>query len=111
MEARPLAELAIPGLEPSGGFAVFHQRVDPVANFLHLLEVRILESHPHLLHSPLLARQLHDLGADAPRQIAPAVLNQTFLVAASSLACGKVLQPALPPPQPGNASRPLPIAR
>src|SRR5439155_15189952 len=97
VETRPLAELAVPGFQPRGRLAIPDDRVDPRADFLHLLEVGILKSRQHVWRRPLLARELNDFFADAPRQISPAVLDQVLLRGASSLVCRKILQPALLP--------------
>ena len=97
MKARPLAELAIPGFQLRRRLAVADDRIDPGADFLHLFEVGILERRQHVWRGALLARQIHDFGANAPRQIGPAVLHQIFFRGAASLVRGKILQPALLP--------------
>ena len=48
MEARPLAELAVPGLELCRGLAIADDGVDPRADFLHLFEVGILKGRQHV---------------------------------------------------------------
>ena len=57
VEARPLAELAIPGLEFCRRFAILDDGVDPAPDFLHFFEVGILKRSSHVRHGALLARQ------------------------------------------------------
>src|SRR5207245_517443 len=95
VEARPLAELAIPGFQFRRSFAVADDRIDPSTDFLHLLEIGILERRQHVWRGALLARQVHDPGADSPRQVGPAVLHEIFFRGAAGLGRRKMLQPAL----------------
>ena len=46
VEARPLAQLAVPGLQLLRGLGVLDDRVDAGADLLHLLEVGVLERRP-----------------------------------------------------------------
>ena len=79
MEARPLAELAVPGLELLRRRRIADDRVDAGADLLHLLVIGVLERGQHALARPLLPRQRQDGCADAARQVGPAVLHQVFL--------------------------------
>ena len=59
----------------------------------------------------LLARQLQDLGADAPRQIGPAVLDQILLGVAAGLVRGEIFEPALLPAWRRDGRKPFWIDR
>ncbi len=73
MEARTLAELAIPGLELLCCFAILHDGVDPRANFLHLFEIGVFECGQHLL------------GVNSPR-------GMSFIL--ERIRCDKSVQPS-----------------
>ena len=111
VEARPLAQLPVPGLQLLGGLAVLHDRRGPRADLLHLFEVGILVGGQHLLRRALAGRQLGDLLADAPRQVGPAVHHQVDLGVAAGLVGGEVLQPALLPAGRRDPREPLRIDR
>src|SRR5215510_2283509 len=97
MKAGALAELTIPRLELLRGFVVLHDRVDPRANLLHLLEVRFLESSSHRLDRALFLRDRPDPLADAPAEVRPAVLHEIDRGAAAGLVGREVFKPAALP--------------
>src|SRR5690349_17260369 len=111
MKAWPLAKLAIPGFQLRGRLAVADDGIDPGADFLHFLEIGILERRQHLWWGALLARQIQHFCANAPRQMGPAVLHQIFLRGAAGLVRGKILQPALLPAWCRHACKPFRIDR
>jgi len=111
MEAGPLAELAVPGLEVLGRLRVADDGIHPGADLLHLLEVGVLEGGQHGLRAHLLPRYGLHLLADAAGQVGPAVLDQVLLGAAARLVLGEVLQPALLPAGGGDGGEPFGIDR
>ncbi len=111
MEARALAQLAIPGLEVLRGVAVLHDGVDAGPDLFHLFVVGVFECGQHVRRCHLLARQLHDPRANAARQIRPAVLHQILFCRAARLIGGEVLEPALLPPLGRDARKPFGIDR
>ncbi len=76
VEARPLAERLVPGLERVRRGLVFDDRIDAGADLLHLAVVGLLDDLQRLLHRGdrllLSARRQQDLA----KKTGPAVLHQ-----------------------------------
>ena len=97
MEAGPLAQLPVPGLELGGRVLVLHDGVGAGTDLVHLLVIGVFKGGQHPGHGALLRRQQPDLRADAAGQVGPAVLHQVDLGMAAGLVVGEVFQPALLP--------------
>jgi len=65
VEAGPLAELTVPGLQVPRGRRIMDDRVDAGADLLHLLVIGVLERSQHALARPLLLGQRQDALADS----------------------------------------------
>ena len=110
VEARPLAELAVPRLERVGGARVADDGVDSGPDLVHLLVVAVLVGSTHRLGGELgalLTQGEHHPVADALRDVGPAVLDQvdvgepTGLERRAKFSCHSRCQP-------GPASRTTP---
>ena len=81
VEARPLAELAVPGLQRLGGGRVLDDRVDARADLLHLLKSASSISSAALFASSVagsrLARRRRQQVAD---DVGPAVADQVLVL-------------------------------
>ena len=99
MEARPLAQLAVPGLEGLGRGRVLDDGVDPGPDLVHLLVVAGPEGGLDELGGELAAGADlgHDAVADALGDVGPAVLDQVLVGEAPRLEGGEVAQPPLLP--------------
>ena len=111
VEAWPLAELAVPGLEVLRRRRIADDRVDAGADLLHLLVIGVLERGQHALARPLLLGQRQDALADAARQVGPAVLHQVLRRGPAGLVRREILQPALLPAWRGDGGEPAGIDR
>ncbi len=111
VEARPLAELAVPGLEALGGGGVSHDLVDARADLFHLLEVGVFEGAQHALGRELLGRERQDLAAHPARDVGPTVLREVFFGEHPRLDGGEVFEPALLPARLCHPGEPLGIGR
>src|SRR5262249_225612 len=85
IEGRPLAELAIPGLQSFGGGRVSDGLIDPRANTVHLLKVDYFRHYRHLALRlwadllGLLLRVADDPDAQVAKDVGPAVADEVFL--------------------------------
>ena len=109
MEAGPLAQLAIPGLQRLAGLAVFHHRHRAGADLLHLVMIGHFPGRHHVFRVPFAGRQAHHPAADAARQVGPAILHPVFRRAAHTDIAGKVFQPARLPARRGDGFEPVGI--
>src|ERR1700759_1922244 len=92
VEARPLAQLAVPGLELARDGRIPHDGVGSGADLLHLLEVGLLVGGEHGRRVQVLPRKPGDPGADPPGDVGPAVLYQVHVRVPAGLVGGEVLQ-------------------
>ena len=110
VEARPLAELVVPGLQRVGRHLVLHDLVDACANPLHLLIVGELDQRLRVLdllaRALLAARQQQDV-AD---QICPAVVDHVLVEFLAGDDGGEIVDARLLPAGP-EARRPCGIGR
>ena len=83
MEARPLAELAIPRLQRVRGGRVFHQTVHAGADLLHLLEIREFHAVRHLFRRELGVGAVLGDGAQVADDVRPAVTHQVLILLAA----------------------------
>ena len=63
VEARPLAQLPVPGLERLRGLRILDDRVDARTDLVHLLVIGVLVRGEHVLERALLRRQHREAAA------------------------------------------------
>src|SRR5215475_13686925 len=76
VEARALAELAVPRLELLCGAGVLDDRVDPGTDLAHLLEVRVLEVGQQVTEARRRRTRRGEPAADALGQVGPTVVYE-----------------------------------
>src|SRR5690606_10722107 len=99
-EAGPLAQLAVPGLEPLGGGGIFDDLVDPRPDAVHLHVVGFAVGQGDRLRIELgpLAELRDHCVPDALGDVGPAVLDQVYFGEPAGLEGGEGGQPLLLPP-------------
>jgi len=106
VEARPLAELAVPRLERVGGRGVLHDRVDARADLLHLQEVGGLEHLGDRLGRQVRVAFAHGDGEQLAGDVGPAVGDEILF---GPPARGERLEVLDAPPLPAGLERRGPL--